>query len=524
MSAYREEKLHHAASFAALFETAIIEETGDGTVRDWNPAAEALFGYAARDAIGTPMSRLVPADREKEHRQVMERVRLGHVVSRIETVRIAKDGTSCDVIGAFSPIRDGSGAVTGAASVWFARSPRAERSEVRTENFAQEQSARESAENANRAKDAFLAVVSHELRSPLNAMMMWVHLMRAAPMSQTEFLRALDTIERNIKTQTKLVEDLLDVSRIVSGKLRLDLRTVDPVAVVEAALEAVRPAAAAKRLTLRSMLDPAGGPVWADQGRLQQIVSNLLSNAVKFTPMGGNITVNLVRDGSSVRITVQDDGVGVTAAFFPFLFDRFRQSDSKPSRSHGGLGLGLAIVKNLVELHGGTVSAESPGQDGGSVFSVRLPINAMRTREFVAEQVGGDGLAAELPSLVGLRILVVDDDADAREALTRFLEARGADVQLVASAAEAIESVRRSRPDILLSDIGLPGVDGYALMEQLRILDRNSGERLPSAAVTAFAGAEDRVRSLAAGFRMHLVKPVDAVELVMVVASLAGRI
>jgi PAS domain S-box-containing protein len=519
-----DEMLFQAAAEFEMADVAVFAETLTGFITSWNAGAERLYGYTAEEVKGRPISILVPIERAGELPPIMVRVRNGERVERLETVRVRKDGVKIHVSATIAPIRNVAGDVTGTSSVARDISDRIRAAEERALISVRDQAAREGAESANRAKDAFLAVVSHEMRSPLNAMIMWVHLMRSAKLSDEEFRRALDTIERNIKSQAKLVDDLLDVSRIVSGKLRLDLRPLGPISVIEAALEGLRPGADAKQIRIDCELDPQGGPVLADPGRLQQVIANLISNAIKFTPAGGRVVVRLKRVASQSVISVTDDGEGIPAEFFPYLFDRFRQADSAPSRAHGGLGLGLAIVRNLVELHGGTVHAASDGLGKGATFTVKLPINALRTRDLAESPVEFDLRAANLPSLGGLHVLVVDDDADAREALTRFLEARNADVRLVASAAEALEAIRRSRPDVLVSDIGMPGEDGYALMEKVRLLDKEHGRRLPAVAVTAYAGAEDRVRSLAAGFQMHLVKPVDAAELIMVIASLSGRI
>jgi PAS domain S-box-containing protein len=517
-------EFERAAALVEMAGLAFVSRTLEGVVTRWNEGAERIYGYDAGDVLGTEAAEIVPEDRVVELPSALSRIRRGESVERFETVRVRKDGVAIHVSVTMAPIVDADGTVVGVSAVERDVTELVVAAQERAELLRREQAAREEAERANRAKDAFIAVVSHEMRSPLNAMIMWVHLMRSSKMNDEDFRRALDTIERNIKSQSKLVDDLLDVSRIISGKLRLELRSVALVGVVEAAVDALRPTAEGKHVRLACDLDPLGGPVLADPLRLQQVFANLVGNAIKFTPAGGAVEMRLRRVASSAVVTVTDSGEGIAPEFLPYLFDRFRQADSAPSRAHGGLGLGLAIVRTLVELHGGTVEGRSDGVGKGATFTVRLPINALRARDLEAPGGAPTSDFSRLPSLAGLKVLVVDDDADAREALTRFLESRDADVRLVASAAEALKAIRHDRPDVLVSDIGMPGEDGYALMEQVRMLDREAGGRLPAVAVTAFASPEDRIRSLAAGFQMHLAKPVDVAELVMVIASLCGRL
>jgi len=392
------------------------------------------------------------------------------------------------------------------------------------------ESARQVAEKANRTKDEFLAVVSHELRTPLTPILTWTRLLRSNPAARADLEQALASIERAARTQAQIVDDLLDVSRIVSGKLRLDVRPVDLPPVIEAALDAVRPAAEAKGILVQSILDPTAGPVSGDAERLQQVLWNLLSNAIKFTPRNGSVAVVLERVGSHVEVTVADTGCGVPADKLSHLFERFWQADTGPSRAHGGLGLGLAIVRHLVELHGGTVSAHSDGTDRGSTFRVRLPLRVAATetpragREPATAHEAGPPLdTGSLARLDGQRILVVDDDDDTTRTLAVLLSLQGAEVRTAASAAQGLEIVAAWQPHVLLSDIGMPGEDGYAFLERVRALPAERGGRVPAIALTAYARVEDRVRVLSSGFEMHLTKPVDPAELLAVVVTVARR-
>jgi CheY-like chemotaxis protein/nitrogen-specific signal transduction histidine kinase len=401
---------------------------------------------------------------------------------------------------------------------------------TKDELLMREQTIRAEAEAANRAKDEFLSVLSHELRTPLNAILGWSAMLRQRTMSQDKVLRALETIERNAKSQAQLIEDILDISRIITGKLRLQVRRVNLVPVIESAIESVRLAAEAKSIRLQSVLDSQAGLLLGDANRLQQVVWNLLSNALKFTPKDGRVEIRLERVNSHAEITVSDTGPGISSDFLPFVFDRFRQHDSSTTRSYGGLGLGLAIVRQLVELHGGTVTVVSPGIGQGTTFTVTLPA-------MIIPQPPGDPeplnsivetkpRVEASPTLEGLQILVVDDEADALELLSTILQNNGAEVIAVASVKQALtilETATDRSPDVLVSDIGMPDEDGYSLIRKLRQLEAQRGGKLPAIALTAYAASDDRRQALLAGFQMHLTKPVDAAELVAVVASLTGR-
>jgi signal transduction histidine kinase/ActR/RegA family two-component response regulator len=380
------------------------------------------------------------------------------------------------------------------------------------------------AQDANRMKDEFLATLSHELRTPLNAVLGWAHLLRKGALDPEAVSRAVEAIERNTKLQAKLVEDLLDVSRIISGKLRLELAPTDLVGVIEAAVDAVKPAADARGIDLKLALDLEIEPIAGDAGRLQQVVWNLLSNAIKFTPEEGRVEVRLTGERSHAVIAVSDTGRGIAPEFLPHVFDRFRQADSSASRVNSGLGLGLAIVRHLVELHGGTIQAESGGLGSGATFRVRLPQRATRTRKEHVPAVQQMLPLDNLPALEGLSVLVVDDEPDARDLLVAVLEQEGARVTAVGSAAAALEALSREpRPDILLSDIAMPHEDGYMLIRRIRALPPDDGGLIPAVAVTAYARAEDRRVALTAGFQAHLTKPVRPIELTTIVGSLARR-
>lgn len=383
---------------------------------------------------------------------------------------------------------------------------------------------------ANRIKDEFLATVSHELRTPLNSILGWAQLMRTGTLDETASIRALGTIERNTKSLAQIIDDLLDVSRIITGKLRLDVSPIDLGPVVEAALEAVRPATDAKSIQLQVSLEPRVGLISGDPSRLQQVVWNLLSNAIKFTPSGGKVEIRFERIDSSARITITDTGEGISEEFLPYVFDRFRQADSTFARLHGGLGLGLAIVRHLVEMHGGTVSANSEARGKGSTFVATFPLLNARSSEYADSEVTTYALKparVDAKDLSGLRVMIVDDERDAREVLVATLEQRGAEVTAVSSAAEALETLasasNSSFPDVLVSDIGMPGKDGFDLIAGVRAMEPERGGRIPAIALTAYARAEDRARVLAAGFQRHVAKPVEPATLATAVLNLARR-
>jgi signal transduction histidine kinase/ActR/RegA family two-component response regulator len=392
---------------------------------------------------------------------------------------------------------------------------------------AEAEAARAEAEAANRAKDQFLAMVSHELRTPLSPILAWSGLLQTTHYDERKTQAALEAIERNARRQAQLVDDLLDVSRIVSGKLRLDVRPMELASVVEAGVAALRAAADAKGVRLQTILEPCASTLRGDPDRLQQVVWNLVANAVKFTPKGGHVHVRLERTSSRLEVTVSDTGEGITADLLPHVFERFRQGESMTSgRARRGLGLGLAIVKHLVELHGGTVTAESPGADRGSTFRIHLPLLILAPEAPAEEKrppaaYDGVTLPGGLPSLDGVRVLVVDDEPDSNDAVRAILSSCGAEVQVAGSAVQALAILDRWRANVLVSDIDMPEMDGYALIGAIRRRPPEQGGRVPAVALTAYARVEDRVKVLRSGYQMHVPKPADPAELATVVARLA---
>jgi PAS domain S-box-containing protein len=433
--------------------------------------------------------------------------------------RHTRTGEEIPVWQSIFPLRDGSGTVTALATI--TRDLRAQKAAEaeRAQLLQNEREARAQAEQANELKDQFLAVVSHELRTPLTAILGWMQMWKSGTLSPEKRQRAVDAIDRNARVQAQLIEDLLDVSRIMSDKLQLDREQVEVAAVVGAALETVRPVAEAKGVTLASSVE-FSGRVMGDSRRLQQVVWNLLSNAVKFTAAGGHVLLTVEREGDMVEIAVVDSGIGISAEFLPHVFERFRQAAGGSLRTQSGLGLGLSIVCHVVQAHGGTVTAASPGEGKGATFVVRLPIAPSNDK---GESLPGPGAAAfEAPDLQGTRLLVVEDEADTREYMKALLQQCGAAVTVADSAAAAMQALGRDRPDVILSDIGMPGEDGYGLIQRIRRLPEDQGGRTPAVALTAHARKEDRTRAMLAGFQNHVTKPVAADELLAVVAALAS--
>jgi PAS domain S-box-containing protein len=507
---------------AAIVESsqdAVISRTLDGVITSWNQGAERLFGYTAAETIGRTVHLLLPPDRQFEDEQLIERQRRGEQIEPYETVRLHKNGTRLDISLTVSPIRDGTGRIIGISKISrnITEQKRAERE--RAQLLESERAARSEAEHAARMRDEFLATVSHELRTPLNGVLGWIQLLRRCPDDAATRTEALDAIERGARAQARLIEDILDMSRIVSGKLRLDVQTVALPSIIQAAIETIRPAAEAKSIQIERLMDPAGGSIKGDPARLQQVMWNLLSNAIKFTARDGRIQIHVERVGSHIEISVSDSGRGISPEFLPHVFDRFRQADGSTRRQQGGLGLGLALVKHIVELHGGKVVAKSPGEGLGATFTVHLPIALMSAETTSEEHPSSsqmDHHEFDESRLTDARILVVDDDVDTCEMLRRVLKERGAQVEIVASAREAMVRIDQMRPQILISDIGMPEMDGYDLIREVRA----AGHRMSAIAVTAFARAEDRIRSLRAGFNMHLSKPLEPQELIEMISTL----
>jgi len=651
------------AAIVASSEDAIIGKDLNGVVQSCNVAAERLFGHAAEELIGRPITVLIPPDRQEEERLILERLRNGERIEHYETVRLARDGRPIDVSLSISPIRDAAGRIVGASKIvrdvterkraaealaaqreWFRvtlssigdaviaadvegrvtfmnsvaerltawptseaqgrplaevfhvisedtrrrlKDPTAkvletgkvqglanhtvlvgrdgaewpvddsaapildDRGKVlgvvlvfhdvierrRTEAALAEQraqrerlheserAARAEAERANRIKDDFVAMVSHELRTPLNAILGWTRLMAQSPDDLEIVRRGLEVVERNTNAQTQLVSDLLDVSRIVSGKLHLEVQDVDLASAVEDAIQTVQTAADARGVQIHRAIDTTLGSMAGDPARLQQAVWNLLSNAIKFSSPRGAVRVTLRRSGTQAEIAVADQGVGIRPEVLPFVFERFRQGEALTTRRFGGLGLGLTIVKQVVELHGGNVQAHSEGEGKGATFTLRFPIAAFGRRPDLRRDEGArTPVAAGGASLESIKVLVVEDEPDTRDLVRRLLEEHRAEVLTAGSAGEALEILASARPDILVSDIGLPEMDGYELMRRIRRLGADSGGRIPAVALTAFARSEDRTRALRAGYQTHLAKPIEPAELVAAVASFADLV
>jgi PAS domain S-box-containing protein len=511
----------------ASMSEALFLTDSTGQVITVNPAASVLLRCGDAELVGKPFSAVVatPAVPSTPW-QLLERAP-GGTLSGLEVEVHAPDGTAIMLSVSCTMVRDKRGKIVGMLAIAGDIAGRKRAEAERTLLLVREQTARAEAEAANRAKDEFLAILSHELRTPLNAMFGWVMMLRSGTLDGATSARGLEVIERNLRLQTQLIEDLLDVSRIVSGKLRLEMCSVDLAPVIEAAIETIGPAARAKAIELRRDIVPLVAPVVGDPNRLQQIVWNLVSNAVKFTPHLGRVVIRLRELDTEAEITVSDSGKGISADLLPFVFDRFRQADSSSTRAHGGLGLGLAIVRHLVELHGGTVGVESEGEGQGATFTVRLPRPpAQPSRNADRTRAGLQGTVADTDrTLAGVKVLLVEDGADSRQLYATILEQSGAEVTAVGGVQDALRALEVAGPDVIVSDLAMPGQDGYALIGHLREAERQHGRpAIPVIALTAYGGAEERHRTMAAGFQVHIDKPVTPAELVAAVAGLSGRI
>lgn len=519
-----EEQLARLAAIVDSSEDAIISKTLEGTITSWNAAAEQLFGYSAEEAIGKSILMLFPQELLAEEAEIIGKVSRGERIHHHETYRLRKDGTKVQLSLSISPIKSGGGQVIGASKIARDISNQIRQQQEREALLESERAARSEAERASMLKDEFLATLSHELRTPLSAILGWSQVL-ATRRDDTDLEEGLDAIQRNARTQTQLIEDLLDMSRIVSGKVRLDVQWTDLGDVIDAAVEAVRPSVDAKSIRLRKIIDPHAGPVSGDPTRLQQVVWNLLTNAIKFTPKGGKVDVLLERVNSHLEITVHDSGVGIPPEMLSVIFERFRQADSSTTRAFGGLGLGLSIVKHLVELHGGTVRAKSPGHEKGATFIVTLPLAPFRPDEVrIHPKTSKPNKfdSAEI-DLQGVKIFVVDDEIDTRKLLIRLLSDCGAEVKAFSNAGDTLDELVHNKPHLLISDIGMPLMDGYQFMQQVRALETPETKPLPAIALTAFARSEDRTRAMIAGYDMHVAKPIEAQELLATVANVAGR-
>ena len=540
----------HLAAIVENSDDAIISKRLDQTIISWNRGAQRVFGWTAEEMIGRPIMTIIPQHLQDEELEIIAKLRRGERIDHFETVRITKDGRLIDVSLSISPVRDETGRVVAASKIArdisaLKENQRALEEEIdariaveaalresdaklravaeeREKLLQSERSARSEAERLGHMKDEFLATLSHELRTPLHAIQGWATLLRHAGTSAEDRQRGLEAIERNARAQSQIINDLLDMNRIVAGKMHLEVQPMRLHEVIEAAVEAVRPSADGKRLRIRTILDSTIGATRGDPNRLQQVMWNLLTNSVKFTPPGGFVQVVLERVNSHVEISVQDNGAGISPEFLPHVFDRFRQADATTTRQHGGLGLGLSIVRNLVELHGGSVRVKSPGENMGSTFVVSLPVisvNASSEHHRERSEADIQNISVvDLPRLDGVRVLIVDDEEDGRTLLARILQGRGANVVCVNSAPAALETIKSQPFDLMLSDIGMPEVDGYELMRQIRGLGKPLSQ-IPAIAVTAYARSEDRQRSLLAGFQMHISKPLETPELIAAIAS-----
>jgi PAS domain S-box-containing protein len=501
-----------AARYAALIESmpqgvAALAPSGD--VYYCNSVWRTYAGLGAPEQAERQWELVHPEERLRVRADWLEAQRTEQPFECEARLKRARDGAYRWHLLHVVPQRDDLGKLAG----WIATA---------TDNHEKKQ-AREELERASRAKDEFLATISHELRNPLNAILGWTRMLRAGKLEEPRATRALETIERNAAVQTALVEDMLDVSRIITGKLVLNVAAVDLRTVVAAAFDTVRMAAEAKQIAVELDLDDDIDLASGDPDRLQQVVWNLLSNAIKFTPRGGRVDVSTRRDGSHVALVVSDSGQGIPQEFLPFVFDRFRQADSTSTRVHGGLGLGLAIVRHLVELHGGVVAVESDGPGTGATFRVRLPLRAVAGEPAGVRagsgRMGQARMLGDASQLAGVRLVVVDDEPDARELLAAVLEHHGATVTTAESAAEAMVLLGEATPDVLVSDIGMPGADGYELIRRVRA----AAHALPAVALTGFARPEDGKRALEAGFSAHMSKPVDPLMLVETVQKLTAE-
>jgi PAS domain S-box-containing protein len=532
-TAVQQAVMHHAGY-------SMITTTPDGLIVTFNPAAERLLGYRAEELIGQARLDILHDRAELEDRAGTFAGEIGEVIepgfevlaakarrglpNEHEWTYVHKTGHRFKVNLTMTALRDAAGGITGFLGIASDISERWAQEAKRTAMFEQEVEARKSAEDANRLKDDFLAMISHELRAPLTAILGWAQMLRSGALDRASAERALLTIERNAQSQAHLVGDLLDASRIATGKLNIERKPVELRSVVEAAVDAVRPSVEAKDLRMQIVLEPWVGPFNGDAERLKQVVWNLLSNAIKFTPSGGLIEIRLERLENKALLIVSDTGQGIDVEFLPHIFDRFRQYDSSSKRRQGGLGLGLAIIKHIVELHGGAIYAYSRGEDQGADFMITLPLARPDADSASAELWRPDGqMETRTTSLRGARVLVVDDDHDTREILAVMLARYGSEVRTAGSAAEAVETFRLWRPDVLVSDIGMPVEDGYALIGRIRGLAVEEGSDVPAIALTAFAAAQDKEKAIAAGFQKHLSKPVEPVQLAREVARILGR-
>lgn len=513
---------------------AVIATDIKGVINFVNPVAETLTGWKMSEAAGKPLHEVFHIVNEQTHDIVESPFstiqKEGNIVGLANhTVLIAQNGNEIPIEDSGAPIRDTDGKIIGVIIVFHDVSERRRIERERERLLESEQSARSEAENANRLKDEFLATVSHELRTPLNAILGWASALRDGRLKEVVAHNALDIIERNAKSQAEIIEDILDVSRIVTGKLHINTEPVNLEPIILLAIDTMRPAIEAKAITLKLSLEQKKGLVAGDPDRLQQVVWNLVSNAIKFTPQNGQIEIRLAQIDSELELKVIDNGMGISKEFLPYVFDRFRQADASTTRAESGLGLGLSIARYLIEMHGGTISAESEGEGKGTTFTVRLPVSTIdeliiSESNFLPESnrlLEADKISTAGLNFNGLRILVVDDEPDTLEILRIVLKQYGADVRIAVSAADALVVFQEWKPDLLISDLGMPGEDGFSLISKIRALPEEDGGNIPAAALTAYARDEDRIRAINAGFQIHISKPIDPNRLAAKIAELA---
>lgn len=511
---------------------AVIATDVNGCVNFINPTAEALTGWSFAAAEKKSFEQVFKIINEDTGEAVESPfaivMRSQNVIDLSNHVSLeTKDGRQIPIENNAAPIKDADGKIIGVIVVFHDVGERRRAARERERLLESERAARNEAEAANRLKDEFLATVSHELRTPLNAILGWAAMLNRGNLEEDAKRNATEVIERNAKAQAEIISDILDVSRIITGKLRIKTESIEPSQIVEAAIETLRPAINAKAIDVQVSLDQNAGFVTGDADRLQQVIWNLLSNAIKFTPEKGRIEVDLKRVDSHLKIAVRDNGIGIDPDFLPCVFERFRQADSSTTRIHSGLGLGLAIVRYLVELHGGTIHAESAGIGKGSSFTIVLPAAAEPAAQNPATN-GASGkpkesnrIVAKHADLTGIRVLVVDDELDTLEVLRAALTNCGAAVRTAVTVSDALDTFLVWQPNVLISDLGMPNEDGFSLIRKVRALKAEEGGKVPAAALTAYVREEDRLRALDAGFQTHIPKPVDPTEFAAEVATLA---
>ncbi|MEA5519176.1 response regulator [Limnoraphis robusta] len=484
----------------------------------WNIASERIYGWQSQEVINQALP-VIPPEEQNQFDRLFQQALQNHTLTNYEFQHLGKNKDLIEISVSLAPLHNAQGNVCGVVMTAIDITTRKRIEAERFNLLKREQTARAEAEAANRVKDEFLAVLSHELRTPLNSILGWITLIQRGKLNKVTFDQALEVIERNASLQTQLIEDLLDISRISRGKLSLSIDSVNLIELMQTTAETLRPAADAKSISMELFLDSSVGIITGDANRLQQIFWNLFSNAIKFTPPNGSVTVRLKKtEDSYAKIQVIDSGIGIEPNFLPYVFEYFRQADASTTRSQGGLGLGLAISRHLVELHGGTIDVESQGKGKGTTFTVMLPIQVMQSDGDQPDKLIDNGL-----SLQDVKIMVVEDQADARELIRLILEQQGAQVIEASSSKQALEIIKESIPDVLISDIGMPDEDGYSFLKKVRSLPQDQGGNIPALALTAYTKEEDRQQAIAAGFQMHLGKPLDITELVQAVFQLSPK-